>query len=184
MGFCKACHKCLPSKFAIVTIHLPTYKSSTNGFWHSILKTMLLSEAWLEEFQQCIIQKHINHTSWHDNSHTPQNLLAAFHCFMVLFLLGRTVHLFHHLTSWSVLSSLSRVGVPLRESVWLLVSLPEVSWDFSDPVDDWLSSFMSGEAASKTDMASSEAAVDSGVDGHAGDATSYIHKPQSIKDIV
>ena len=38
--------------------------SGTNGFWPSILKTMLLSEAWLEEFKQCIIRKHIHHTSW------------------------------------------------------------------------------------------------------------------------
>ena len=30
-------------------VHVP--KSGTNGFWHSILKTMLLSEAWPEEFQ-------------------------------------------------------------------------------------------------------------------------------------
>ena len=42
---------------AIVTIHLPTLK------WHKWiltfkLKTMLLREAWLEEFQQCIIRKH------------------------------------------------------------------------------------------------------------------------------
>ena len=73
-------------------VHVP--KSVTNGFWHSILKTMLLSEAWPEEFQLGIIRKHINHNSWniYDNSHTPHNLLAAFHCFRVLFFLGRTVY--------------------------------------------------------------------------------------------
>ena len=61
-------------------VHVP--KSVTNGFWHSILKTMLLSEAWPEEFKLGIIRKHINHNSWniYDNSHTPHNLLAAFHC--------------------------------------------------------------------------------------------------------
>ena len=61
---------------------------------------MLLSEAWPEEFQLCIIRKHINHNSWniYDNSHTPHNLLAAFHCFRVLFFLGRTV-LLHLLMS-------------------------------------------------------------------------------------
>ena len=84
----------------IVTIPLTTYivpKSVTNGFWHSILKTMLLSEAWPEEFQICIIRKHINHNSWniYDNNHTPHNLLAAFHCFRVLFFLGRTVYIHH-----------------------------------------------------------------------------------------
>ena len=69
-------------------IHVP--KSGTNGIWHSILKTMLLSEAWPEEFQLCIIRKHINHNSWniYDNSYTPHNLLAAFHCFRVLFYSG------------------------------------------------------------------------------------------------
>ena len=73
-------------------MHVP--KSGTNEFWHSILKTMLLSEAWPEEFQLCIIRKHINHNSWniYDNSHTPNNLLAAFHCFRVLCFLGRTVY--------------------------------------------------------------------------------------------
>ena len=51
---------------------------------------MLLSEAWLDEFQLCIIRKHINHTSWniYDNSHTPHKLLAALHCFRALFFSG------------------------------------------------------------------------------------------------
>ena len=41
---------------------------------------MLLSEAWLDEFQLCIIRKHINHTSWtiYDNSHTPHNYFPSF----------------------------------------------------------------------------------------------------------
>ena len=36
---------------------------------------MLLSEAWLDEFQLCIIRKHINNNSWniYDNSeYTPE----------------------------------------------------------------------------------------------------------------
>ena len=41
---------------------------------------MLLSEAWLDEFQLCIIRKHINHTSWniYDNSHTSHNFFPLF----------------------------------------------------------------------------------------------------------
>ena len=55
---------------------------------------MLLSEAWPDEFQLCIIRKHINNNSWniYDNSHTPRNLVAASLCFRVLFFLGRTVY--------------------------------------------------------------------------------------------
>ena len=78
----------------VIVYNSPDYvhvsKSVTNGFWHSILKTMLLSEAWPDEFQLCIIRKRINHNSWniYDNSHTFQNMLAAFHCFRVLFFSG------------------------------------------------------------------------------------------------
>ena len=50
----------------------------------------------IQFWKQCCSVKHgwinfnyvsfesINHTSWNDNSHTPHNLLAAFHCFRVL----------------------------------------------------------------------------------------------------
>ena len=59
---------------------------------------MLLIEAWLDKFQLCIVRKHINHTSWnlYDNSHTSHNLLAAFHCFRVLFFLGHIVKAFQN----------------------------------------------------------------------------------------
>ena len=55
-------------------------KVAQNGFWHSILKTMLLIEAWLDEFQLCFIRKHINHTSWnkYDNSNTSHNFCPLF----------------------------------------------------------------------------------------------------------
>ena len=44
---------------------------------------MLLSDAWLEEFQQCIIRKHNGHTlRWrYDYSHTPRHLVTASLCF-------------------------------------------------------------------------------------------------------
>ena len=48
---------------------------------------MLLSAAWLEEFQQCIIRKHNGHTlRWrYDYSHTPRHLVTASLCFRGLF---------------------------------------------------------------------------------------------------
>ena len=41
---------------------------------------MLLSEAWLDEFQLCIIRKHINNTSWnkYEYSNTSHNLFPLF----------------------------------------------------------------------------------------------------------
>ena len=63
-------------------------KVAQNGFWHSISKTMLLSEAWLGEFQLCIIRKHINHTSWNKYD---------VHCFRVLVcFLGHIVKAFQN----------------------------------------------------------------------------------------
>ena len=72
-------------------------KVAQNGFWHSILKTMLLSEAWLDEFQLCIIRKHINHTSWnkYDNSNTSHNFCPLFQG-SVFFLLGHIVKAFQN----------------------------------------------------------------------------------------
>ena len=51
---------------------------------------MLLSDGWLEEFQQCIIRKHNGHTlRWrYDYSHTPRpcrHLVTASLCFRGLF---------------------------------------------------------------------------------------------------
>ena len=45
----------------IVMSYLPALKWKKEEFWHSISKTMLLSDVWLEEFQQCIIRKHNGH---------------------------------------------------------------------------------------------------------------------------
>ena len=68
-------------------------KVSQNGFWRSTLKTMLLSEAWLDEFQLCIIRKHINHTSWnkYNNSNTSHNF-----CPLFCFFLGHIVKAFQN----------------------------------------------------------------------------------------
>ena len=46
------------------------------------LETMLFSDAWREEFQQCIIRKHNGHTlRWrYDYSHTPRHLVTASLC--------------------------------------------------------------------------------------------------------
>ena len=71
-------------------------KVAQNRFWHSILKTMLLSEAWLDEFQLCIIRKHVNHTSWNkfDNSNTSHNFCPLFQG--SVFFLGHIVKAFQN----------------------------------------------------------------------------------------
>ena len=56
---------------------------------------MLLNEAWLDEFQLCIIRKHINHTSWnkYDNSNTSHNFCPLF---QGSFFLGHIVKAFQN----------------------------------------------------------------------------------------
>ena len=71
-------------------------KVAQNGFLtFNLVKTMLLSEAWLDEFQLCIIRNHINHTSWnkYDNSkHIPQLLSIV----LGFFFLGHIVKAFQN----------------------------------------------------------------------------------------
>ena len=72
-------------------------KVAQNGFWHSILKTMLLGEALLDECQLCIIRKHIHHISWntYDNSNTSHNFCPLFQG-SGLFFLGHIVKAFQN----------------------------------------------------------------------------------------
>ena len=57
---------------------------------------MLLSEAWLDEFQLCIIRKHINHTAWnkYEYSNTSHNLFPLFQG--SVFFLGHIVKAFQN----------------------------------------------------------------------------------------
>ena len=64
-----------------------------NGFWYSIWKTMLLSEAWLEEFQLCVIQKHMNRTSWmiiviYPTTCSQHSIVSGFWFFYWMFWIG------------------------------------------------------------------------------------------------